>query len=201
MAYVKFKIVCVFVCECLFVSLCMCLSECISLCIPTPQYCFTLETDASNSGVGAVLSVERNGDRCPVAFYSGALHGAQRNYSAQELEGLAVYQAINHFSYYLYGKKFTVITDHYSLRKMMEQPQGNNRILRWALKLSNYRFEVIYRPGKRNQVADGFSRIYEDEAEEEDQQQHAAKEKVPAKEEGGRCGVPAINSTSDPPQR
>ncbi len=63
-----------------------------------PQDCFTLETDASSSGVGAVLSVKRNGENHPVAFYSKALHGAQRRYSAQELEGLAVCQAITRFS-------------------------------------------------------------------------------------------------------
>ncbi len=48
----------------------------------------------------------------------------------------------------------------------MKQPQANNRILRWALKLSSYKFDVIYRPGKRNQVADSFSRMYEEESDD-----------------------------------
>ncbi len=56
-----------------------------------------------------------------------------------------------------------VITDHCGLERMMTRLQENNRILRWALKLSNYKFNIKYRPGKENHVADSLSRAFEDE--------------------------------------
>ncbi len=145
-----------------FTALCNCVSNQVKLCIPVQSDKFVLETDASANGIGAVLSVIREGRKSTVAFYSKQLHGAQNKYSAQELEGLALYQSIQHFAFYLYGKEFSVITDHCGLERMMSRPQENNRILRWALKLSNYRFSISYRPGKENIIADCLSRACEE---------------------------------------
>ena len=149
-----------------FAALCNCVSEQVKLCIPVQNDKFVLETDASANGIGAVLSVMRGNNKQTVAFFSKQLHGAQKKYSAQELEGLALYQAIQHFSFYLYGSEFSVITDHCGLEKMMSRPQENNRILRWALKLSNYRFTITYRPGKENLIADTLSRAFEESISE-----------------------------------
>ncbi len=146
-----------------FVSLSKCLSDYVCLCIPTPQDSYVLETDASKNGIGAVLLVKRDGGLRPVAYYSKQLQGAQRRYAAQELEGLALYMAVKHFSFYLYGNEFEVTTDHSGLRRMMTEPQENNRVLRWALKLANYRFSVTYRPGKQNTIADCLSRAYSED--------------------------------------
>ncbi len=145
-----------------FTALCNCVSNQVKLCIPVQSDKFVLETDASANGIGAVLSVIREGRKSTVAFYSKQLHGAQKKYSAQELEGLALYQSIQHFAFYLYGKEFSVITDHCGLERIMSRPQENNRILRWALKLSNYRFSISYRPRKENIIADCLSRACEE---------------------------------------
>ncbi len=101
---------------------------------------FVIETDGSGSGVGGVLSVVRDESLCPVSFNSKQLQGAERRYSAQELEGRALYWTIVHFAFYLYGRTFTVVTDHRPLVN-----QKNRRLLRWTLKLEDFDFRVIYR--------------------------------------------------------
>ena len=64
---------------------------------------FCLQTDTSGVGIGAVLSVTRDGKGCLVEYYSRKLSPAKRNYGATKLEGLTVVAAIQHFTVYLYG--------------------------------------------------------------------------------------------------
>ena len=95
-----------------FVSLC-------TLTIPTPCDVFSVVTDASALGIGGVLQVHRDGEWKPVAYCSRQTRGAERHYSATELEALAVVETIQHFSYYLYGKEFVTFTDHRALCSLM----------------------------------------------------------------------------------
>ncbi len=141
-----------------FLQLKLSLCNVSALCVPVHDDVFQLETDASSSGIGAVLSVLRDSVWRPSSFFSKQLQGAQKNYSAKELEGLALYSAILHFSFYLYGRAFTVITDHKPLETLMEGKQNNKRLLNWSMKLSEFSFKVIYRPGVMNQPADCLSR-------------------------------------------
>ncbi len=161
-----------------FRELCVCLSDSVVLCVPQKEDCFMLECDACGSGVGAVLSVQRDEEWRPVAFFSQQLKGAQQRYSAQELECLAVVEAVRHFAYFLYGKRFTILTDHRSLESLAAGKQCNRRVHGWALKLAEFDFIIKYRSGKDNVVADTLSRCYEDEEGKERFQ-----------EEGGDVGV------------
>ncbi len=144
-----------------FHGLCNELCHSVCLYVPCVSDYFVLECDASSTGVKAVLSVRRGGEILPVAFFSRQLRGAQQRYSAQELEGLAVYEAIRHFGYFLYGRKFTVITDHRGLVSLPTAKQGNRRLYNWALKLTEFDFEIVYRNGKENGVADELSRCHD----------------------------------------
>ncbi|CAF1082173.1 unnamed protein product, partial [Brachionus calyciflorus] len=65
---------------------------------------FRLDTDACNSGIGAVLSQEQNGESRPVAYFIKGLNKAQKNYSTSEKELLAIVLTIEHFHLYLYGR-------------------------------------------------------------------------------------------------
>ncbi len=76
--------------------------------VPIPDDVFTVETDARAGGVGGVLNVVRDGQTLPVTFFSKQLQGAERRYSATELEALAVLRTINFFAHFLYGRKFSV---------------------------------------------------------------------------------------------
>ncbi len=107
------------------------------------------------------LLVETDGEQKPAAFFSRQLHGAQQRYSAQKLEGLALYEAITHFAFYLYGKRFIVVTDHKSLETLMTAWQYNKRLLNWSMILTDFDFEMKYHKGSRNVVADCLSRGFD----------------------------------------
>ena len=129
-----------------------------SLTIPSSEDCFVLNTDASGLGIGATLNVVRDGVEMPVAFFSRQLQGAQKSYSATELEGLAVYKSIFFFDHFLYGRKFCVYTDHQALVSLLKSKRLNKRLQGWVLRLMEFHFEIVYRPGRCNGDADGLSR-------------------------------------------
>lgn len=119
---------------------------------------FVLSADASNHALGAVLSQEIEGEEHPVAYASRTLNKAEQNYSATERELLAIIWATAHFRCYLYGRKFKIITDHAALKWLFSLKDPNSRLVRWTLKLSEYDYEVCYKPGKLHGNADGLSR-------------------------------------------
>ena len=129
-----------------------------ALTIPSSEDCFSLNTDASGLGIGATLNVNRDGVEKPVAFFSRQLQGAQKLYSATELEGLAVFKSIFFFDHFLYGRKFLVYTDHQALVSLLRSKRLNKRLQGWILRLMEFEFEIIYRPGTANGDADGLSR-------------------------------------------
>lgn len=119
---------------------------------------FNLTTDASNYAIGAVLSQGPTGSDKPVAFASRTLNKAETNYSTTEKELLAIIWATKYFRPYLFGRKFTLYTDHKPLTYMFSTKDGNPRLVRWRLSLSEYSFDIQYKAGKQNVVADGLSR-------------------------------------------
>ncbi|OWY97188.1 reverse transcriptase [Phytophthora megakarya] len=80
------------------------------------------------------------------------------NYGITELEYAAVVWAIKMFRPYLYGRRFTLVTDNSALKWLMTSPNLTGKLHRWALVLQEYEFEVQYRPGSQNVVADALSR-------------------------------------------
>ena len=124
---------------------------------------FTLHTDASGKALGAVLS---NQNARPVAFASKALNKAEINYSTIEKELLGVVWAIRHFRPYLYGRKFEVYTDHRPLVYLFTLKDPSSRLTKFRLALEEYKFEVIYKKGSENVVADALSRLSIDDLKE-----------------------------------
>ncbi len=138
------------------------LCDAVCLVVPCVSDCFVVECDASSTGVGAVLSVRREDELKPVAFFSRQLKRAQSRYAAQELECLAVVEAVSQFAFYLYGRPFEILTDHKSLETLKSGRQLNRRVHNWALKLADFDFTVRYRKGELNVVADELSRCHGD---------------------------------------
>jgi len=119
---------------------------------------FVLATDASTTGLGAVLSqVDEAGDERPIAYFSRRLKKYQLNYTVTELELLAVVAAVEHFSAYLTGTKFHIQTDHRALQYLESLKAANSRLARWAMFLQGFDFTIAYRPGPSNSNADCLS--------------------------------------------
>ena len=124
-----------------------------------PTLPLTLSTDASNVGLGAVLSQKDLDNKSRViGFWSSKLNEHEARYSASELECLAVVRAVEHFKVYLDGTHFEVLSDCSCLRWLFNMSNPSSRLFRWSVKLSAFDFTVRYRPGSTNQVADALSR-------------------------------------------
>ena len=123
---------------------------------------FTLETDASVQGVGAVLAQYQDDNKLhPVAYASRALTPAEQNYSITELETLAVVWAISHFHHYLYGNVVTVFTDHTAVKAVLEAPNPAGKHARWWSRVYGRgvkKVNIVYRAGRENRNADALSR-------------------------------------------
>ncbi|XP_041565903.1 LOW QUALITY PROTEIN: uncharacterized protein LOC121467710, partial [Drosophila elegans] len=119
---------------------------------------FVLQTDASDYGLGAILTQNSDQGERVISYSSRTLNGSEKSYSATEKECLAIVWAIRKLKPYLEGYHFKVITDHMALKWLnsIESPTG--RIARWALELQQYDFEITYRKGQLNIVADALSR-------------------------------------------
>jgi hypothetical protein len=126
---------------------------------------YTLDTDASEKGIGAVLSQDQNGHERVIAYYSRSLTRRERNYCVTRKELLAVVKAIEKFHYYLYGQRFIVRTDHASLKWLFNFRQPEGQVARWLQKLQEYQFKVVHCAGKSHMNADVLSRrpCYESE--------------------------------------
>ncbi|KAL6417073.1 hypothetical protein ACFW04_013013 [Cataglyphis niger] len=119
---------------------------------------FVLQTDASASGLGAVLTQNFEEGERVIAYASRTLNSAEKNYSATELECLAVVWGIRRMKGYLEGYSFTVITDHQALKWLQRIEAPTGRLARWLFELQQYDLEVKYRKGTLNRVADALSR-------------------------------------------
>ena len=121
---------------------------------------FILTTDASNEGLGAILSQGEIGKDLPISFASRNLNKAERNYSTSEKELLAIVWVVKHFRPYLYGRKFKVASDHKPLMWIMNVKDPGSRLLKWRIRLEEYDYQIVYKKGALNTNADALSRIH-----------------------------------------
>lgn len=96
---------------------------------------FVLDTDASNHGIGAVLSQIQNGSEKVIAYFSRVLSKTEKNYCVTRRELLAMVESMKSFHHYLYGRKFLIRTDHISLRWLMSFKDLEGQLARWMERL------------------------------------------------------------------
>ena len=119
---------------------------------------FILDVDASDVGIGGVLHQVQQGKEKVIAYASRALNRAETNYCITEKELLAARYFIEYFRQYLLGRRFIVRSDHQSLVWLFKLKEPRGKIARWIEVLSQYNFEIQYRPGKSQGHCDSLSR-------------------------------------------
>ena len=120
---------------------------------------FVVETDASDFCIAATLNQKGR----PVAFFSRTLNPHEIKHHPVEKEAAAIVESIRQWRHFLLGRHFIVVTDQKSVSYMYDKKRRskikNDKIGRWRVELSQFKFTTKYRPGKENVVADTFSRI------------------------------------------
>ena len=120
---------------------------------------FSLETNASICGLGAVLSqVQPDGRLHPIAYASCALSPSEKNYGITDLETLAVVWAVSHFHYYHYGRCVTIYTDHSAVKAVLGESTPSGKHACWWSRTGIQKVSIVYCAGKDNANADALSR-------------------------------------------
>ena len=120
---------------------------------------FKLYTDASGYAIGAVTTqMDDDNNEYVTQYESRLLKGAEIHYGITEKECLAVIFGVKQNRIYLYGTKFTIVTDHIALNWLMNIKDPTGRLARWAIYLQAYDFDIVHRKGIKHSNADTLSR-------------------------------------------
>ncbi|KAG6536522.1 hypothetical protein ZIOFF_001580 [Zingiber officinale] len=137
-----------------FQKLKIALTSTLVLALPDFSKSFVVDCDASDMGIGAILQQEGR----PIAFFSRPLPQRHKKLPAYEKELVGLAKAIHHWRAYLWGYKFLVRTDHYSLKFLLEQQITNSPQQHWISKLLGFDFLIEYQAGRNNVATDSLSR-------------------------------------------
>lgn len=129
-----------------------------------PKLPLVLTVDASPTGVGAVLSHVINGVERPIQFASQTLGEVQRKYAHIDKESYAIIYGVRKFYDYLFGNRFTLITDNRAVSQIFSLQKGlplhsAARMQHYAIFLQQFNYKICYRKSKDNANADALSRL------------------------------------------
>ncbi|CAL1672394.1 unnamed protein product [Lasius platythorax] len=128
-----------------------------------PNLPIVLTSDASPTGIAAVMSHMINDQEKPIAYASRSLTAAERNYSKLDREALVIVFGVNHFFNYLFGLRFTLVTDNEPLTRIFHHKKHlpsmtSSRLLRYAAFLSGFNYVIKFKRGETNENVDCLSR-------------------------------------------
>ena len=131
-----------------------------------PKKKLYLQCDASPFGLGVVMSQtdEVSGKEHPIAFANRSLSNTERNYAQIDREALAIIYGVQKFQKYLLGREFVLVTDHKPLLRILGEKYSlpslaSARLSRWAVYLSQYRYQIVFKDGRSHSNADALSRF------------------------------------------
>ena len=141
------------------------------LALPDFNKDFVFKSDASNVGIGAYISQRDDVTSAlrPVMFWSRKLSEREQRYATSEKELMAIILGIEFFKPYLYGRKFTVMTDHKPLAWLRDHAKPSCRLARWLIKVREFDFKIEFISGVQNVVADALSRFFLEDTCEPDE--------------------------------
>jgi transposase InsO family protein len=145
-------------CQSAFSQLKQKLTEAPILSLPLDCGTYIVDTDASDHGIGAILSQVQDGEERVISYASRLYSDAEKRYCVTRKELLAVVFFLKHFRQYLLGKPFLVRTDHAALQWLRRTPQPIGQQSRWLEVLEEFDFTVEHRPGSKHANADALSR-------------------------------------------
>lgn len=119
-----------------------------------------LHTDASALGFGAILMQRNDEDEKmhPVYYASGKTTPAESRYDSYKLKMMAIIKALKKFRVYLIAIEFVIVTDCKAFTQTMKKKDMCGQIAKWALRLEEFKYKIVYRPGKNMQHVDALSR-------------------------------------------
>ncbi|GBG63480.1 hypothetical protein CBR_g38098 [Chara braunii] len=131
---------------------------------PDPEKPFVLITDLQPEAISTILAqVGPSGLESVVEYASKSVSACKRNYVAPTGECYAALLGISHFRAYLYGRKFTLVTDHEPLLALKKSKDYSGMIGRWATVLQSMDFDIHHRKHERHGNADGLTRLHRPE--------------------------------------
>ena len=157
------------------------------LSLPRDDTPLVLDTDASDTGVGAVLSVLLNGQERPIAYASRTYSQSESRYCITRRELLGLIFGLKKFREYLIGRQFTLRTEQAPLLSIKANPNPSSQMLRWMDFLQEFLFQIVHRPGTRHQNADGLSR-----SQPLCRQCHITEEQYTSVDNGNTCQADAV---------
>ena len=120
----------------------------------------TLQVDASNRGLGAILCQKgKDGEEHPVAYASRKLQPREQKLSTTEKECLGIVWAVELFRYYLYGRTFRLQTDHNPLVWLNQVRDKSRKLLRWSVTLQEYDMVIEHKSSRNHCNVDALSRV------------------------------------------
>ncbi|GKC50052.1 ty3-gypsy retrotransposon protein, partial [Tanacetum coccineum] len=120
---------------------------------------FVIEADASGDGIGAVLMQENR----PISYFSHKLGPRMRVAATYQKELFAIVEAVYKWRQYLLGRRFTIRTDHKSIKELMQQVVQTLLQQKYVRKLMGFDFSIEYKTGSANRAADALSRVFEED--------------------------------------
>jgi len=126
--------------------------------MPNDDGPFVLDCDACDTSIGSFLSQVQAGEERVIAYAGRVLSKNELNYCVTTKELLAIVHFVQHFKQYLFGRSFTIRTDHSALTWLRKTPEPIGQNARWLEILGEYDFTIKHRPGSQHGNADSISR-------------------------------------------